>query len=494
VLLVGTPAVLFVALRTAPGLDFLFQSLVFHLIVVSAIAGCALLVAALAASVAARAKQFSLVMLTLGCLFVGFFMLTHGLTTPGIWGRPMNLWVARFPTLALAAFAAFLGAALMPADRRFPRFVERHARAAIVLPTMLAALVCAVVVAWPAASIGGHPLPGEDVGTKALDAAAALTLFLAGEVHRRRWALSRDRLELALLLACWLSTESILSLQLGRLWHLSWWDYHALLLVGFGASVYAVLTGYKRSRTVEGALTGIVLRDTLDQIAHGYPEAVRSLVTAVEARDAYTRGHSARVAEVSVDIGELMGLRSSTLRVLAQGGLLHDIGKIGVPDHILNKPDLLTADERHEIEKHPGMGWEIIRQSPSLRGALAVVRQHHERMDGTGYPDRLAGKEIALEARIAAVADVWDALTSDRAYRPAWPADRALEVMLTGRGTHFDPAPLDALLELLEREGIGLLGRPGAFDETHATERACHPVGRVATVHSRSSGRPSSSH
>jgi HD-GYP domain-containing protein (c-di-GMP phosphodiesterase class II) len=180
-----------------------------------------------------------------------------------------------------------------------------------------------------------------------------------------------------------------------------------------------------------------------------------------------------------------MGLRPDALRSLARGGVLHDIGKIGVPDQILNKPGILTPDERAEIEKHPDMGWEIVRQSPSLQGALKVVRYHHERMDGTGYPVHLAGDDIPLEARIAAVADVWDALTSDRAYRPAFPMDQALDLMMAARGSHFDPEPLDALLELLDQAGIRALGALGATDGRETTQEACHPTGSVAVFSSR---------
>jgi HD-GYP domain-containing protein (c-di-GMP phosphodiesterase class II) len=170
-----------------------------------------------------------------------------------------------------------------------------------------------------------------------------------------------------------------------------------------------------------------------------------------------------------------MGLRPDVLRTLAQGGLLHDIGKIGVPDQILNKPGVLTVEERVEIERHPDVGWDIIRQAPSLRRALTVVRHHHERFDGTGYPDRLAGDDIPLEARIAAVADVWDALTSDRAYRAAWPAERALEMMMAGRGTHFDPGALTALLEVLAFDGIAPLQSAFGSDD-RALDEACHPA------------------
>lgn len=473
-LLVGTPAALFVALRTIPRVDLLFQNVVFHLFVVSTIAACALAVALLAAVAAGLARRFSLAMLALACLSVGFSMLAHGLTTPGIWNRPFNWWVARYPTIALAGFAVFMAAALLPPNGALAKAIERRVGTVVLVFCVVSASVMAVTVLRPTAGIGSHLLPGEEVGTKLVSLASALVLVVVGEIHRRRWLLSRDKVALALMVASWLSTESIASLQLGRLWRLSWWDYHVLLLIGFSAAVYAVVAGYRRSRTAAGAFSSVVLRNTLDQIEHGYPDALRPLVTAVEARDSYTRGHSTRVAELSVRIGEHMGSRPDVLRALAQGGLLHDIGKIGVPDSILNKPGLLTPEERAEIENHPVVGWDIVRQAPSLRGALAIVRHHHERVDGTGYPEGLTGEEIPFEARIAAVADVWDALTSDRAYRAAWPSERAVAMMLAGRGTHFAPDVLDALLELLERDGVSRVR--GAGDGDAALDDACHPV------------------
>jgi HD-GYP domain-containing protein (c-di-GMP phosphodiesterase class II) len=482
-LLVGVPAGLFLALRSIPGLDLLFQSVVFHVIVVSSIAACALIVAMLAAVAAGRTGRSTLVMLAMGCVSVGFFMLAHGLTTPGIWHREFNMWVVRYPTLALTAFAVFMCAAVARSDGPVTKLIERHAMAVTLTFAGLLAVAVIPTVLWPNAGIWSTPIPGEDIYAKAAGVAGAIALVVAGEIHRRRWLLSRDKVELALLVACWLAAESIASMLLGVLWRLSWWDYHVLLLIGFSAAVYAIVAGYRRSRTVEGALTGVALRSTLDQIEHGSPDALRSLVTAVEAKDSYTRGHSTRVAELSVGIGEHIDVRSKALRSLAQGSLLHDIGKIGVPDGILNKPGMLTPEERLVIEEHPAVGWNIVRQAPSLRGAWAVVRHHHERFDGNGYPDGLARDDIPLAARITAVADVWDALTSDRAYRPAWPIERALEIMLEGRGTHFDPDALDALLQLLDAEGI----RPITYvrpKTSLAAVEACHeqPERRPARV------------
>ena len=293
-------------------------------------------------------------------------------------------------------------------------------------------------------------------------------------VHWWRWRLGFDRVQLALVVACLLGAGALVSLQVGALWRLSWWDYHAFLLTGFAAAIYAVLTGYRRSRTLEEGLDGVFAADPMAHISRGYSETLRALIGAVEARDAYTHGHSARVAELSVHLGQRLGLRPAALRSLAEGAYLHDVGKVGIPDHVLNKPGALTEEERAWIQQHPVVGSDIVGRAPSLRDALAVIRQHHERFDGRGYPDGLAGEQISLAARIVAVVDVWDALTSDRAYRAAWPPDRALRHLEAGRGSHFDPVCLDSFLALTAERGHR--PGPGGGDAAvaSAAAEACH--------------------
>ena len=169
-----------------------------------------------------------------------------------------------------------------------------------------------------------------------------------------------------------------------------------------------------------------------------------------------------------------MGLKPAALRRLAQGALLHDIGKIGVPDQILNKPGKLNDEEWAWIKQHPIMGAEIVRQAPSLHQTIPAIRHHHERLDGQGYPDQLEGQDIPQEARIVAVADVWDAIRSDRAYRPAWPVEQALDHMVAGRGFHFDSTCLDAFLAVLAEQGVHPAGRPGDVGEVLRSAEECH--------------------
>jgi putative nucleotidyltransferase with HDIG domain len=456
VALLGAPSISFLLLRLIPGLDVLFMSVNFHIVVVSAIAACAVLVACWSAAVAARAHDGSLVFLALGCVGLGMAMLGHGLTTPGVAGMPMNLWVGRLPELAVAAFAAGLVAALIRPDSAVTQFVAGHSWKFVGIPAAAMAAGLVFIVLNPGAGPGTTPLPGEELVLNVIAVLSAVALVNTGLIHWRRWRLGGGRVQLALVFASWMGVQAELSMHFGRFWQLSWWDYHAVLLAGFGAAVYAILATYSRMNERDAGLASVFKTDALTHIERGYPEALKALVAATEAKDSYTSGHSRRVTEMSVKLGQRLGLTADALRTLAGGAELHDIGKIGIPDSILNKAGRLSSDERVLVEQHPVIGWEIARQTRSLQELLDVIRSHHERVDGRGYPDGLSGEDIPFAARIVAVVDVWDAVTSDRSYRAAWPVDRALEIMIEGRGSQFDPRCLDEFLRLLEGQGVSI--------------------------------------
>jgi putative nucleotidyltransferase with HDIG domain len=180
-----------------------------------------------------------------------------------------------------------------------------------------------------------------------------------------------------------------------------------------------------------------------------YLGAIRALAAALDARDPYTAGHSERVSMLSVLMGREMKLSDVDLEVLRLGALLHDIGKIGLPDDVLRKPGALTAEEFEQIKRHPALGAHILRQVPFLAPHIPIVELHHERPDGNGYPLGLQGGEIPLAARIVHVADAFDAMTSARAYRRARGRAVALEELQGYSGTQFDPASVDALVAAL---------------------------------------------
>jgi response regulator RpfG family c-di-GMP phosphodiesterase len=197
--------------------------------------------------------------------------------------------------------------------------------------------------------------------------------------------------------------------------------------------------------------------DQAARIEQLFLSGVQALVDALEVKDAYTLGHSLRVSACSVAIARTMGLPEEFQRQVELGGRVHDIGKIGVREAVLRKPGALTDDEYRHVMTHTTVGWRIM--SPLLGdhpAALDLVRSHHERMDGTGSPDGLVGEAIPLSARICAVADTFDAMTSARPYRPALPVGRALDELRACRGTQFDSQCADAFLDAVS---AGLLER-----------------------------------
>ncbi len=175
----------------------------------------------------------------------------------------------------------------------------------------------------------------------------------------------------------------------------------------------------------------------IEALEAGYLDTIRSLASAIDARDPYTRGHSQRVAALAVEIGRELKLPPDALLSLEYGGVLHDIGKIGMPDAILGKVAPLTPDERDLAKIHPRIGSEIVAGVSFLAAAAPAIRSHHERWDGSGYPDRLAGEAIPLVARIVNAADTWDACTSERPYQKAFSTARALEIVASLRGTQI---------------------------------------------------------
>ena len=168
----------------------------------------------------------------------------------------------------------------------------------------------------------------------------------------------------------------------------------------------------------------------------------------VEARDAYTGGHLWRVGRYARLLAETIGLDRPAVLVAAIGGFLHDLGKVGIPDAILNGRHALSEHQQAVIRTHPAIGRTVLAQHPLAPLALDAIAHHHERLDGTGYPDGLAGESIPLAARIVGLCDAFDAMTSTRSYRPALPAEQALAALEDGRGRQFDPALVDGFLGL----------------------------------------------
>ena len=379
----------------------------------------------------------------------GIFVV-HGLSTPGFLVVEEYLAVTGLSSRLSTLVAALLLAASAidlpgPIDRQLLR---------LRVP-ILAARVAGLAAYGFVGLRFPEQIPEELVTSRMLlDASLVAVVLLAGfTAYRYFYGYRRSGLPMygAVTLGALLILQAQVGMHFGIKYHGTFWLYHVELLIGFSAILWGLFIEYARGHSPVLAMEGLTLRDPIEQIQAGYTESIRSLAAALGAKDGYTLGHGERVASLSVLMGEVMGLSPERLRALYQGGLLHDVGKIGVPDMILHKPGRLTDDEFAVIKDHPVRGEAMLSAAVGNTGELGVILHHHERFDGRGYPHGLKGRAIPIEARIAAVADVYDALRSARAYRPAWTRDEAHEHIETNSGSHFDPDVVEAFTQVVDR-------------------------------------------
>lgn len=233
-------------------------------------------------------------------------------------------------------------------------------------------------------------------------------------------------------------------------------DADRTLLLGWENAPSLEDTDLTQARKIANQLA-IALKNTqqveaMEKLAIGTIEA---LARTVDAKSRWTAGHSERVAEMSGRVAKALGMSSKEIDTIQFAGLLHDIGKIGIPLSILDKPDRLTDQEYSEVQMHPEIGAKILEPIEAFHNTIPVIHQHHEKYDGTGYPQGLKGDEIHISARIMSVVDVWDAVVSDRPYREGWVGEKAVDLITKGSGTHFDPIVVEAFLGVVgEDHGI----------------------------------------
>ncbi|HEU0291764.1 MAG TPA: HD domain-containing phosphohydrolase [Anaerolineales bacterium] len=191
------------------------------------------------------------------------------------------------------------------------------------------------------------------------------------------------------------------------------------------------------------------LEEAHKQLLYAYDETIEGWSRAMDLRDQETEGHSQRVTDLTLKLAQALGMPREGLMHVRRGALLHDMGKLGIPDAILLKPGKLNEEEWEFMRRHPQLAYEMLHPIEYLRPALDIPYCHHEKWDGTGYPRGLKGEQIPLAARIFAVVDVWDALTSNRPYRPAWEREKVLEYIREQSGKHFDPRVVKGFLEII---------------------------------------------
>lgn len=219
----------------------------------------------------------------------------------------------------------------------------------------------------------------------------------------------------------------------------------------FGAEGLEILKSFTR---LMGAQLGQFA--AIDELKEAQDLSLRALGGALEQRDDETGGHTGRVMELSVRLGKALGFSESRMTALRWGAYLHDLGKIAIPDAILHKPGLLTPDERKIMESHTKRGYDLLQNLHFLpTETLDLVRYHHEKWNGTGYPAGLRGQDIPEAARVFSIVDVYDALTSERPYKPAWTQQQALDEIRRQAGKHFDPRYVEVFVRMLQEEGDG---------------------------------------
>jgi len=450
--LLAAPIVAVVVLtRFAPNLDRLWINNSFHFYTVSGTALMAAVTCGVLVASARSLRETRLLFLALAFLSIAAIFAVHGLSTPGfIHHEP-------YPSLSVSAWlsvlvgAAFISASAVEPPGRTGEWVRRYG-AFILLGTVAALATYLFASLFLAESEWLSPVPIDNRSFQ-LSIAALVIGLLAFSAWRYLQAYFFARLpsHWAMVVALALLIDVQVSMAWGAPLHFSWWLYHAMYALAFvvlfaGWGLEAVRAG-----NVKVIAEGLSMRDALAQLNRGRPNCLIELTDAIEAKDAATLGHVSRVASYALSIGRELGLPTWELRSLVLAAQMHDVGKIGTPDGILGKRGPLTEEEFAIVKQHTVRGDEIARRIDALRPLSTVIRHHHERFDGSGYPDGLQGDAIPLLSRIIAVADTYDAITSGRPYRDAVEQQAAVTELRRVRGEQLDPRCVDAFIASLRR-------------------------------------------
>jgi HD-GYP domain-containing protein (c-di-GMP phosphodiesterase class II) len=418
--------------------------------------GVSALVAAAAAlvlmTIGARRGDARTVVIAGGFMIMAAILAVHGLVTPGVLVG-MNGVIALTGAATLPVGAAVLALSTLAVVN------ERRS-----IPILLA-LVAAVVAVILTVSLIGVLVPSlvpavPDARSPAAWALLAIGLFLFGGLAIRAantFLLTRRLADLAVVVGLVLLACSLFGALALTFMDLGWWIGHVFELIGIalvGASVAYDLRRGSQSRPLVGDLRAseVVFAEEAFLGAR-----VRAIMVRLAEKDSSTEEHTRRVAALAVEVGEALGLSGARLRDLAIGGLLHDVGKLSVPSSILQKPGPLDDEEYELVKLHPQQGRELLIELGGFDEQVRrLVLDHHERLDGSGYPRGLSGTELDLETRILAVCDVYDALVSPRVYRAAWSNAQAVALLQEESGVAFDPRCVAALVSVVSRDDVAL--------------------------------------
>ena len=437
-----------------------------HFYIVSAVSIGAAVVAAALALATVQMGLYRVLFLCLGFMSMCAIFAVHGLTTPGIlvpnlFSRYSGSAVATSAYLSLAIPALFFAASYTPGLARLERRLPFWPAGWLVLLVVIALVVYAGIAIYRTWLIAALPLSQPPYST-ALAIVSIGLFFFAALRQARSYRRARLVSQAFLLAAFVLLADAAAAMVMFRTWTVGWWYYHLLMLAAVGLALNALIVERSRARSLRSVIeTALELEVSVDVEELDF-EVIAALVAAVEVKDRETQGHNRRVAQLCVQIGRQLGMTATELRVLARTGLLHDVGKLGIPDAILEKQGPLDDAESAVMKNHPEIGVAILKRGGHFKRELLGVLYHHERMDGSGYPHGLVSDAIPIEARIVAVADTYDVLTTDRPYRHACGGREARRVIQDEAGTHLDPHVVVALMRALDgREMSPIRTRPG---------------------------------
>lgn len=422
-------------------------SAVTHLVVVAISAGVACSASVALTVVGARAGDATVVLHATAFTAMTAFLALHGLATPGVLVGANGV-VAFAGAASLPVGAALLSLAALP-QLRGPRAVRR-------ILTLQAALVAAILGLGAIGQLDPESVPAQPQA----GSFPAIVLLVLGTAFfgllavraATTLALTRRRNDLLVTFGTvWLATALVPQLLLSPK-SLAFYVGHGLELLGIACVAAAVVFDLYRT-AASRPLVGKFEATELVKAGEAFLGArVRSLLVDLASKDDSTDQHTRRVAMLAVQVGNALDLPPARMRVLAVGGLLHDIGKLAVSDDVLKKPGALTDQEFAEIKRHPEAGFTLLTQLGGFQKSVRqLVLNHHERLDGRGYPRGLQGDDLELETRILTVCDVYDALVSDRVYRQAWSPAAALELLERDTGKAFDTRCVAALVQVLEQ-------------------------------------------
>jgi putative nucleotidyltransferase with HDIG domain len=449
-------ALLLFVLEVNPVLHLNWEVPLVHFFVVTAVAAMALVMAVLLSWGAAMIRQYTVLFLALGFMAMAGFFVVHGLATPGVlipegsedYSQASVLGATAF--LSLAAPSALFALSFTRVSSYLERRLPFWPGGGVTVVVLVGLLLFGILSFSQSDLVAAIPLGRPPISYILAAVSVSLLLFAAwgqaGSFLTFRLP-SQGRLSLAFVLLA----EAQVAVVIASPWTPAWWSYHLLMLAGVGLALRAIYVERIRGRSLREVLEGVLSLQVVAGLELERVEVLATLAAAIEAKDRDTHGHTVRVAETAVAIGRELGLPNPELRLIAHAGLLHDIGKLDIPDEILTKPGPLDDREWEIVKRHPAMGLDILDRIGGMRREGGIILAHHERIDGSGYPRGLRGSEIPVEARIIAVADTYDVLVSDRPYRAAMPREKALDILHEESGSHLDPAITAALFRILDR-------------------------------------------